>query len=81
VLRRLHDDEIGSLEEAQRTAPEHKQAHLARTRPLNALGILVMAGAFLDRPVEPVRTLGFLVSRADAEEYAQAQPARANLLA
>jgi uncharacterized protein YciI len=64
----------GSMAEVRERAPELMAAHLARSRELHAEGVLVLAGAFLDRPEEPVRTMGVFTSRAAAEDYAQQDP-------
>jgi uncharacterized protein YciI len=63
-----------SLDEARRVAPTEMAMHLANSRKLHDAGVLLMAGAFLDRPDEPVRTMGVLVSRAAAEDYARSDP-------
>jgi uncharacterized protein YciI len=49
-------------------------AHLARSRQLHGDGVLLMAGAFLDHPDEPVRTMGVLASRDAADDYARRDP-------
>ena len=48
--------------------------HVARTKEWHVAGRLVMAGAFLDRPGEPMQTMAVLRSRHDAEEYAAGDP-------
>ncbi len=63
-----------SLEQVKREAPEDMAAHIARSKQFHEQGRLVMAGAFLDHPEEPVRTMGVLTSREAAEEYAQGDP-------
>jgi uncharacterized protein YciI len=63
-----------SLAEVQATAPAELAAHLARSRQLHTDGVLLMAGAFLDRPEEPLQTMGVLVSREAAEDYARHDP-------
>jgi uncharacterized protein len=63
-----------SLEEAREKAPDEIAAHLARSQQWHEDGKLVMAGAFLDRPEEPVSTMGVLISQEAAEEYAAGDP-------
>jgi uncharacterized protein YciI len=54
--------------------PEPLAEHVARSKEWHAAGRLVMAGAFLDRPGEPIQTMGGLRTRRDAEEYAAGDP-------
>ena len=49
-------------------------AHLARSNELHKKGSLLMAGAFLDNPDEPVSTMGIFPAREAAEEYAKGDP-------
>jgi len=63
-----------SLEEAKRKAPEELAAHVARSKQFHEQGKLLLTGAFLDRPDEPVSTMGVLISREAAEEYAKGDP-------
>ena len=63
-----------SLEEAKAKAPEDIAAHVAHSREAHERGDLVMAGAFLDHPEEPVSTMAVLTSRRAAEEYVQGDP-------
>jgi uncharacterized protein len=49
-------------------------AHLARSNDLHKKGTLLMAGAFLDNPDEPVSTMGIFASKEAAEEYAKGDP-------
>jgi uncharacterized protein len=65
---------FGSLAEARQQAPTQMSAHLARSRQLHAEGALLMAGAFLDQPEQPVRTMGVLATRQAAEDYAHGDP-------
>lgn len=65
---------FSSLDAVRTTAAEQMAEHLARSRELHAQGVLLMAGAFLDRPDEPVQTMGVLASRAAAEDYARQDP-------
>ena len=63
-----------SMAEVQGAAPAELAAHLARSKQLHEAGVLLMAGAFLDHPNQPVQTMGVLVSREAAEEYARQDP-------
>lgn len=63
-----------SLEEVRQQAPELLAAHLARSAEVHAQGTLLMAGAFLDRPDEPVSTMAVFTTREAAEAYAKGDP-------
>ena len=63
-----------SLAEAKSEAAEKIAAHITRSKELHASGVLVMAGAFLDKPDEPLSTMGVLTSRQAAEEYVKGDP-------
>lgn len=63
-----------SFADAKTEAAEKIAAHIERSRQLHANGTLVMAGAFLDRPGEPLSTMGVLTSRQAAEEYVKGDP-------
>ena len=65
---------FATLDDARREAPAEMAAHLARSRELHAAGSLLMAGAFLDEPDQPVRTMGVLASREAAQDYARNDP-------
>jgi uncharacterized protein len=65
---------FSSWAEVQEKAPQAVAQHIARSKQLHEDGILLMAGVFLDRPDEPVTTMGVLVSRAAAEEYMRGDP-------
>ena len=65
---------FASLAEVSEQAPDALAAHIARSRQWHEQGRLLLAGAFLDRPEEPVSTMAVLPSRADAEEYAAGDP-------
>jgi hypothetical protein len=54
--------------------PDRLAAHMARSKQWHADGRLLMAGAFLDRPGEPMQTMGVVRSREDAEEFAAGDP-------
>ena len=63
-----------SMEEALQRSPGELAAHIERSKGLHADGKLVMAGAFLDKPEEPVTTMAVLHTREDAEEYLAGDP-------
>lgn len=63
-----------SLAEVSEEAPADLAAHIARSRRWHEDGRLLMAGAFLDRPEEPVSTMAVLASREDAEDYVAGDP-------
>ena len=63
-----------SLSEAQEHAPEDIAAHVARSKRLHEQGVVVMAGAFLDRPDEPLSTMVVCTSREAADDYIQGDP-------
>ena len=48
--------------------------HVARSRQWHAEGRLLMAGAFLDRPGDPIETMAVVRTRQDAEEFAAGDP-------
>jgi len=48
--------------------------HVARSRRWHAEGRLLMAGAFLDRPGEPIQPMAVVRTRQDAEESAAGDP-------
>jgi uncharacterized protein YciI len=60
-----------SIEDAPR---ETIAEHIARSRQWHADGRLVMAGALLDRPGEPLETMAVTRTRQDAEEFAAGDP-------
>ncbi|GGH98382.1 YciI family protein [Arthrobacter liuii] len=63
-----------SFPDIQREAPEQLAEHVATSKRLHREGLLLMAGAFLDRPGEAVRTMGVLVSPDEAQHYAENDP-------
>jgi uncharacterized protein YciI len=54
--------------------PQPLTEHVARSRRWHADGRLVMAGAFLDQPGEPIQTMAVVRTRQDAEEFAAGDP-------
>jgi uncharacterized protein len=68
------ETKYASMEEARRLAPDALAAHVARSQQWHADGRLLMAGAFLDRPEEPVSTMAVLRTREDAEEFVAGDP-------
>jgi uncharacterized protein len=65
---------LTSLDEVRRVAADDLTAHIARSRQWHAEGRLLLAGAFLDRPDEPISTMAVLETREDAEEFAAGDP-------
>jgi uncharacterized protein YciI len=63
-----------SIAEVQAKYPQVIAAHLKRSNELHREGKLLMAGAFLDRPNEPLTTMGVFPSKESAEDYAKADP-------
>ncbi len=63
-----------SFEEVKAREPEAFAAHIARSKELHEKGVLLMSGAFLDNPEEPLSTMGVLTSREAAEEYIKYDP-------
>ena len=63
-----------SMEEVKSRHGATIAAHLARSNELHKQGTLLMAGAFLDNPEEPVSTMGIFPTREAAEEYAKGDP-------
>ena len=63
-----------SLAEVMEKAPEVLRSHVTRSKQFHAEGKMLMAGAFLDGLAEPVSTMGVLVSREAAEEFANGDP-------
>jgi uncharacterized protein len=60
-----------SLDEVPR---EQLAEHVARSRRWHGEGRLLMAGAFVDRPGEPIQTMAVVRTRQDAEEFAAGDP-------
>jgi uncharacterized protein len=54
--------------------PEPLSQHVARSKEWHADGRLLMAGAFVDRPGEPIQTMAVVRTRQDAEEFAAGDP-------
>jgi uncharacterized protein YciI len=65
---------FSSLDEVRREARDDLAAHIERSREWHADGRLLLAGAFLDRPDEPIGTMAVLETREDAEEFAAGDP-------
>ncbi len=63
-----------SFLEVKQKEPELIAAHIKRTKQFHEQGKVIMAGAFLDRPNEPLSTMAVLTSREAAEEYAKGDP-------
>ena len=65
---------FASLADIASEAPELLAEHVASSTQLHQQGRLLMAGAFLDRPDEPLRTMGVLRTYDDAQHYAENDP-------
>lgn len=63
-----------SFDQAKNEAPNAIAAHIMRSKELHEKGIILMAGAFLDRDAEPLSTMAVLTSREAAEEYVRGDP-------
>jgi uncharacterized protein YciI len=63
-----------SFDDALTRDPATIAAHLARSQELHDLGVLVLAGAFLDQPQEPLSTMAVLTTREAAEDYVRGDP-------
>jgi uncharacterized protein YciI len=63
-----------SLADVQQAAPEQLARHIRTSKRLHEQGRLLMAGAFLDQPDEPLRTMGVLTIYDDARQYAESDP-------
>ncbi len=63
-----------SLNDAIARAPDVIAAHQARSKELHARGTLLMSGAFLNNPQEPLSTMAVLTTREAAEVYARGDP-------
>jgi uncharacterized protein len=65
---------FASLADVQRQAPELLAEHVKSSKQLHQQGRLLMAGAFVDRPDEPLRTMGVARTYEDAKHYAENDP-------
>ncbi len=63
-----------SFAEAKDQAPQMIAAHIQRSKEFHQKGLLLMSGAFIGPPDEPLSTMGVLASRQAAEEYIQGDP-------
>ncbi len=63
-----------SFDDARTKAPDLIAAHIARSKELHAQGTLLMAGAFLDNPQEPLSTMAVCATREAAEAYINGDP-------
>jgi uncharacterized protein YciI len=63
-----------SLAEVQRETPDLLAEHVQSSKRLHDQGRLLMAGAFVDRPDEPLRTMGVARTYEDAKDYAEHDP-------
>jgi uncharacterized protein len=63
-----------SFDDAKTNAPDMIAAHIARSKELHAHGTLLMSGAFLNNPQEPLSTMAILTTYEAAEEYIKGDP-------
>ncbi len=63
-----------SFAEAKTKEPDQIAAHIRRSKELHEQGALLMAGAFLDKPDEPLSTMAVATSREAAEQYLKGDP-------
>ena len=63
-----------SFAEAKEKASDLIAQHIAQSKQLHKQGKLLMSGALLDRPNEPLATMGVFVSKEDAEAYIHNDP-------
>ena len=63
-----------SFEEAIEKASDLLAAHKARSAELHNQGMILMAGAFLDKQGEPLSTMAVCATREAAEEYIRGDP-------
>lgn len=63
-----------SFQDAAAHAPDLIAAHIGRSKELRAQGTLLMSGAFLNTPQEPLSTMAVLTSAEAAEAYIQGDP-------
>lgn len=63
-----------SIDDALAKAPDMIAAHIARSEELHARGTLLMAGAFLNNPQEPLSAMAIHTTYEAAEEYAKGDP-------
>jgi uncharacterized protein YciI len=62
------------FQEAKQDAPNDIAAHIAPSKELHEKGRLLMSGAFLNNPGQPLTTMAVLASREAAEEYIKGDP-------
>ena len=63
-----------SFDDAITRAPDMIAAHIARSKELHAHGTLLMSGAFLDNPQEPLTAMAVNTTYEAAEEYVKGDP-------
>lgn len=63
-----------SFEDALAKDPDLIATHIMRSKELHARGTLLMSGAFLHNPGEPLSTMGVLTTHEAAEEYIKGDP-------
>ena len=63
-----------SFQDALAQDPATITAHIERSKELHANGTLLMAGAFLNNPQEPLSTMAILTTHEAAEAYIKGDP-------
>ena len=63
-----------SFADAMAKAPDMIASHVSRSQELHKSGTLLMAGAFLDNPQEPLSTMAVHTTYEAAEEYIKGDP-------
>ncbi len=63
-----------SFDDARTRAPALIAAHIARSKELHTQGALLMSGAFLNNPQEPLSTMAVCATREAAEAYINGDP-------
>lgn len=63
-----------SFEEAMAKAPDLIAAHKARSTELHKSGMILMAGAFLDKQGDYLSTMAVCATREAAEEFVRGDP-------
>jgi uncharacterized protein YciI len=63
-----------SFDEARAKAADLLAAHIERSKELHARGVVLMSGAFLNDPKQPLGTMAVCPTREAAEEYITGDP-------
>jgi uncharacterized protein len=68
------DEKYKTIADIMAKWPEALTEHLARSNRLHKEGKVIMAGAFSDRPDEPLTTMSVFYTKEDADEFAKGDP-------